>query len=542
MYRARSGAVWGGMSYRHFIFCKINIPELLCLETPYRYELFECFKSHNLYYCWNNTTQNNRVIDYFHQQHCLVYITIALSCKWYCGQGQGSAWWYFHSRCTYLHQADRCILHLFSALLHGGGSETSLSVSAKVLFTGPSVHVHPRRVPRRVVPVHLHHVQCFPATRSAPWMTEGSHRHANLQETRSRSGPVIQGRQQSVTFKRLSIRTEIRRAAGISIGTAPLHLVYYLGCHLYCRITWRRSSLLCRWQPTLPPLPSAVDQSTAALRLAECIKRVEGWMKSNRLKLNFNKTQFLWLGSRQQFSEDRHKDHDDQWTLHRIFDFRQESWRDNRQWTGDGWTCMSTTSLTAVSIKWDSWDPSDDHFPRIPRKHWSLPSYQVGSNIATVSFTVPLSVVVRRLQSVLNAAARLISNRRKFDHITPVLRDQLPLASHPSAYRLQDCGLCLQRPPRSRSDIPQLHLKSGPGGWRQGSPAFCLSRRPDRNTNQDPSFRAQKLPCLRTGCLELTARGHSNSGTVTGTFQIYVEKHIYFAKHMPSSAHSAFVT
>ena len=35
-------------------------------------------------------------------------------------------------------------------------------------------------------------------------------------------------------------------------------------------------------------------------------------------------------------------------------------------------------------------------------------------------------VVVRRLQSVLNAAARLISNRQKFDHITPVLKDQLP--------------------------------------------------------------------------------------------------------------------
>ena len=35
------------------------------------------------------------------------------------------------------------------------------------------------------------------------------------------------------------------------------------------------------------------------------------------------------------------------------------------------------------------------------------------------------NIVVRRLQSVLNAAARLISNKRKFDHITPVLTDQL---------------------------------------------------------------------------------------------------------------------
>ena len=60
----------------------------------------------------------------------------------------------------------------------------------------------------------------------------------------------------------------------------------------------------------------------------------------------------------------------------------------------------------------------------ICRKHWSIPSYQVVSIIVTVSFTVP-QTFVSRLQSVLNAAARLISNRRKFDHITPVLRDQL---------------------------------------------------------------------------------------------------------------------
>ena len=39
----------------------------------------------------------------------------------------------------------------------------------------------------------------------------------------------------------------------------------------------------------------AVDQSTVALRLAECIKlRMEGWMKSNS-----DKTQLLWSRSRQ---------------------------------------------------------------------------------------------------------------------------------------------------------------------------------------------------------------------------------------------------
>ena len=104
------------------------------------------------------------------------------------GQGQGSAWRYFHNRCTDLHQSDGRILHLLSALLYGGGSETPNSVSAEVLFTGPPAHVHPTGVPRRVAPVHLNHVQRLLATRSAPWITERSDRNPGPQGTRSWSG------------------------------------------------------------------------------------------------------------------------------------------------------------------------------------------------------------------------------------------------------------------------------------------------------------------------------------------------------------------
>ena len=102
---------------------------------------------------------------------------------------------------------------------------------------------------------------------------------------------------------------------------------------------------------------------------------------------------------------------------------RISAWHSTVNWE---WTSMSTTSLEAVSISWDSWDPSDDHSPRMPRKHWSIPSYQVVSikNCNSI-FYGATNIVVRRLQSVLDAAARLISNKRKFDHITPVLRDQL---------------------------------------------------------------------------------------------------------------------
>ena len=98
-----------------------------------------------------------------------------------------------------------------------------------------------------------------------------------------------------------------------------------------------------------------------------------------------------------------------------------------------------------------------------------------------------------------------------------------PLASHPSAYRLQDRSLCLQCSSWWWSDIPQPHLQSCLRGRRQGCSAICYSRRPDCASNQDSSLWAQKLPCLGIGRLELTVRGHSNSGTVAGTFRIYVE-------------------
>ena len=149
----------------------------------------------------------------------------------------------------------------------------------------------------------------------------------------------------------------------------------------------------------------------------------------------------------------------------------------------------------------------------MPWKHWSILSYQVVSIIATVFFTIPQTLSWEDCNNVLNAAARLISNKRKLDHITPVLRDQL--------HWLPICqwidGHHPQRPPWLRSDIPQL--QSCP---RRSAPGLTCGLLYEAS-NQDPSLWAQKLPCLGTGCLELTSWGHSKSGTVARTFQIYVE-------------------
>ena len=98
------------------------------------------------------------------------------------------------------------------------------------------------------------------------------------------------------------------------------------------------------------------------------------------------------------------------------------------------------------------------------------------------------NIVVRRLQSVLNAAARLISNKRKFDHLTPVLRDQLYWL--PICQRIEFkiaifvCNAVHGRRPTylSRTCNPV------PGDRRQGSSAVCCAGRPDCALNQDRRF------------------------------------------------------
>ena len=45
------------------------------------------------------------------------------------------------------------------------------------------------------------------------------------------------------------------------------------------------------------------DQSTAMGHLTSCIVRIGDWMASNCLKINEDKTQVIWLGTRQQLSK-----------------------------------------------------------------------------------------------------------------------------------------------------------------------------------------------------------------------------------------------
>jgi hypothetical protein len=100
-----------------------------------------------------------------------------------------------------------------------------------------------------------------------------------------------------------------------------------------------------------------------------------------------------------------------------------------------------------------------------------------------------------RLQAIVNASARIVSGTRKFDHITPVLRDDLHLLRVPERIEFKLCLLvhkCLHnmapsylqahiKPLSSDSSRSRL-LSSMSGGvhvpyshHRRGDRAFCIA-------------------------------------------------------------------
>jgi len=52
--------------------------------------------------------------------------------------------------------------------------------------------------------------------------------------------------------------------------------------------------MICRHMPAVP-----TDQQMATTRLLACVLNIAKWMSSNRLKLNADKTEFIWLSTYQ---------------------------------------------------------------------------------------------------------------------------------------------------------------------------------------------------------------------------------------------------
>lgn len=146
-------------------------------------------------------------------------------------------------------------------------------------------------------------------------------------------------------------------------------------------------------------------------------------MKSNRLKLNADKTQFMWLGTRQQLAKLK-----------------------IRSLVLEGASIDISNTAKNLGVTLDSELTMHGHVSSVARSCF-YQLRQLRSIRSTLTRDAALTLVhafvtarvdycnsvlagsteavIGRLQKVLNAAARLISVKKRRDHITPVLRDEL---------------------------------------------------------------------------------------------------------------------
>jgi len=180
-----------------------------------------------------------------------------------------------------------------------------------------------------------------------------------------------------------------------------------LSSHLYADDTQVYGS--CR--------PVAVD--TFSSKASDCVAAVSGWMRSNRLQLNSDKTEVLWCATG-----------------------RRQHQLPTAALSIDGVPVAPVSSVRNLGIFIDADLVMRTHVQRtVSRCFAALRQLrQIRRSVPTTTFqTLVVALVisrldygngvlvglpaylVRRLQSVQNAAARLIYNLRRFDHVTDAL-------------------------------------------------------------------------------------------------------------------------
>ena len=165
----------------------------------------------------------------------------------------------------------------------------------------------------------------------------------------------------------------------------------------------------------------ASESPVAVRQFSECIEEIDGWMRSNRLKMNTDKTQLIWIGTRQQLS--------------RVDINEIELQLD---------TASFSTSVSDLGVILDNQLKMTDHVAALCRSCF-IQLRQIRSIRRSLTSDARKTLVnafvmsrldycnslcqgineglLNKLQHIQNAAARLVTDTRKYDHITPVLRD-----------------------------------------------------------------------------------------------------------------------
>ena len=193
-----------------------------------------------------------------------------------------------------------------------------------------------------------------------------------------------------------------------------------------------------------------VDASSCAVVLptvTACLDAINSWMASNRLKLNMEKTQIIWLGTAQQLTK---------------VNIRTIA-------LTAGADIQLSDTVTCLGVLIDRQLTFADHVKKLAGKCFyqlqqlrvvrrTLPTDAAKTLVhALISSRVDYcnsvlygasAVHLRPLQSVLNGAARLIVGKRKYDHITDTMRRDLHWLPVQQRVQFKLCTLvskCLRR-------------------------------------------------------------------------------------------------
>ena len=184
---------------------------------------------------------------------------------------------------------------------------------------------------------------------------------------------------------------------------------------------------------------SGVDNARLRNALSDCIGEVASWMQSNRLQFNPSKTELIWFAS-----------------------FRRLKLLDNTPLLVRADLVQPTNVVRDLGLHLDSCLSLVQHITKVVQTCFgvlrqlktvirSLPrdvSRQLVQSFVlshvdycNTSFVGLPQRQLSRLQAVINAAARLVSGVGKFEHITPVLRDDLHILKIDERIKFKLCLL-----------------------------------------------------------------------------------------------------
>jgi len=215
-------------------------------------------------------------------------------------------------------------------------------------------------------------------------------------------------------------------------------------------------------------ISTPVDDAAAAVdRFFRCLDDAEAWLSSSRLRLNPAKTQVLWLGSKYQLLKLNIQDVPVLATSVKIVNSARNL---GVVTISDHVTVVCRSVYYQLrQLRTIARSLSEDAKKTIVQSFVSCRLDYCNALLYGIS-----GGLIQRLQSVQNAAARLVTGARRRDHITPVLRQLhwLPV-KHRIDFKLAVLvykSLHALAPPHLSDDCPNSSLRWDVG--TSGRPTF----------------------------------------------------------------------